>query len=429
MPINLLWLALFVSASGAFGSWDVGPELNRELKEQTDGRVQVVFEFRSRAESRGGQSFGIDPDLVADFVRTRVGVRLQPASWLRITATGMDARAPWYGRNAPGSARDPFDLHELTFELRPAAKTGFGASFGRLPANYGDTRLIGSPAWAYITRIYDGGRAWYRWKRLRLEALLLAPVKTDGTRWNRPVMGDRVEGMYNTIFFPRKASLEFYVLRHHQNRPGGYTGLGRFITDSFGAHLFGPLANGFRYNLEGVAQTGKIGALEHRAHAWVVQVGKQTTVLNRQFDAYAEYKFASGEHRVDRSGAFDQIYPAAHDKFGHADLIGWRNNRNLRVAAIWSVSKAVTLNAMYNNTWLADARDALYSTAGRAIARSAAGTAGTHVGQEADLYGSYRRSGFTIGAGYGQFFSGEFIRKTTPNVTPHYLYIFQSYTF
>jgi len=87
------------------------------------------------------------------------------------------------------------------------------------------------------------------------------------------------------------------------------------------------------------------------------------------------------------------------------------------------------VNAMYNNSWIADPRDAAYNTQGRPIARAPLGNAGTHIGQEADLYFTYKRSGWTMGAGYGHFFPGEFIRKTTPGASPQYAYVFQSYTF
>ena len=42
---------------------------------------------------------------------------------------------------------------------------------------------------------------------------------------------------------------------------------------------------------------------------------------------------------------------------------------------------------------------------------------------------TYKKSGWTTGAGYGYFFSGEFIRRTTPAVDPQYMYVYQSYSF
>jgi hypothetical protein len=423
-----IFLALLV-CSVSSASWDIGKDLNGALAERTDGQVQLIFELRSRAEYRPGQSFGSEPDLFADFTRYRIGVIYKPAPWVRFVAVGMDARAPLYGTPAPSSARDPLDLHEGYVEFRPEAKTGFGAIGGRQAANYGDTRLIGSPQWGYLPRTYDGARVYWRGRKFRLEALLLSPVKLTSTAWNRPVLGDRVMGTYNSFEVHKHVSTELYVLRHHQNRPGGFNGIGRSITNSFGAHVFGPLPNMFRYSIEAVTQFGDIGPLPHRANAWVVQASKRTNLAGRALDVIAEYKYASGGSRPDRSGTFDQLFPAAHDKLGHADVLGWRNVRNLKTTAAWSWTKSFTVNAMYNNSWLADSRDAVYNSQGRPVARSASGTAGSHIGQEADLFVTYKKSGWTMGAGYGYFFSGEFIRRTTRGVDPQYAYVYQSYSF
>ena len=179
-------------------------------------------------------------------------------------------------------------------------------------------------------------------------------------------------------------SSDLYFLGRRQNRPGGFTGTGTLAVDSFGTRIFGPLGGGYRYTLEAIKQTGHVGLLPHRAYAWVAQVGHK--FASKPFDAYVEYKFASGESRPEYSGAFDQLYPAAHDKLGHADVLGWRNVKNWRATATWTGKPGLTVNLMYNNSWLADRRDALYNSQGRAIARSADGSAGSHIGQELDLF-------------------------------------------
>jgi hypothetical protein len=425
---RLLPMLVCACVSG-YASWDVGKDLNANIAEHSNRKAQLIFEFRTRLEYRPGQSFGIEPDLFADFTRFRFGLSVKPASWIRLVGVAMDARAPLYGTPAPSSARDPIDLHEAYIEIRPEQKLGFGATLGRQTANYGDTRLVGSPQWAYIPRTYDGARVFWRWSRLRLEALVLSPVRLTSAGWNKPVMGERLEGTYNTLSLHKHATLELYALRKYQNRAGGFNGVGRLIVNSFGAHLYGPIANGYRYNIEVIGQTGDIGPLPHRANAWAVQIGKNTSVAGKSLDLMSEYKYASGDSRSDRSGTFDQLYPAAHDKLGHADVLGWRNNRNLKGLAVLSWSKSIAVNLMYNNTWLADRRDAVYNLQGRPLARSISGTAGSHVGQEADLFVGYKRSGFTIGAGYGYFFPGEFIRRTTHGVSPQYAYVYQGYSF
>ena len=84
---------------------------------------------------------------------------------------------------------------------------------------------------------------------------------------------------------------------------------------------------------------------------------------------------------------------------------------------------------MYDNFWLASRKDALYNSGGQAIVRSAAGTAGRHVGQETDLFVTYRYKHFLLGGGYGLLLAGEFLRKTSPGVSPSYWYLFHTYTF
>jgi hypothetical protein len=91
--------------------------------------------------------------------------------------------------------------------------------------------------------------------------------------------------------------------------------------------------------------------------------------------------------------------------------------------------KGLALNVMYDNFWLASARDSLYNGQGRPIVTDAKGASGRHVGQEIDCYGTYSRKGFVFGAGFGHLFAGEFLQKTTPGVNTRYLYVFQSYSF
>jgi hypothetical protein len=160
-------------------------------------------------------------------------------------------------------------------------------------------------------------------------------------------------------------------------------------------------------------------------------VNRRWTAAGRPLDLSAEYKFASGSRNpqdASRSGTFDQLYPANHDKFGHADLFGWRNIHTVRSQAAYAATKSFTLIAMYTNSWLASRRDALYNGSGKAIYRSASGAAGRHIGQEADLFFTYKRGRLQFGAGYGRFFQGEFVRKVSPGRASEYLYVFHSYS-
>jgi hypothetical protein len=176
-------------------------------------------------------------------------------------------------------------------------------------------------------------------------------------------------------------------------------------------------------------QDGKTGLVDHRAYAWFSGISRRVQMV-RPLDLEAEYKYASGsQNAATRDNTFDQLYASNHDRFGRADLFGWRNIQNVRSLETLHVTKPVAISVMYNNSWLASATDGLYNSSGAVIVRSAKGTAGTHIGQEADLFGTYQASGWTFGAGMAHVFMGDFLRATTPGVNTRYLFVFQSYTF
>ncbi len=401
------------------------------MARETGNRVQFSLEAKQRAENRTGQVFGRDRDLAADYIRTRFGMTVRPLKWVRLTGLAQDTRAPFYGLPAPGNVRDTLDLQEGYVELMGESQTGPGATFGRQMINYGDTRLIGSPQWAYTARTWDTARLYYVTRKARLEFLRISPVVTQLDQFNRPVLGDHIWGAYNTFKDVwGKNAVDVYVLRHDQNRPGGFTGPGRLGINLVGSRWAIPLPASFRLTMEGILQNGKVGPLPHRAGAWVGQLGYKTTVFKKPVDFANEYKYASGTNPASgHSGTFDQLYPAAHDKLGHVDLIGWRNVHNIRSIATLNARKTWQWILMYNNTWLADPRDALYNVQGRAIARVANGSAGRHVGNEIDLYSNYQFGGFTVSAGIGQFIPGEFVRRATPGAHSRLIYLSTSYGF
>jgi hypothetical protein len=174
-----------------------------------------------------------------------------------------------------------------------------------------------------------------------------------------------------------------------------------------------------------------VGPAHHRGAAWFSSLSRRWTLAGKPLDVSGEYKFASGARNpkdASLSRTFDQLYPANHDKFGHQDLFGWRNIHNVRSLATYGVAKNFAVNFMYNNSWLASAFDSLYNGSGKSIVKSANGWAGRHVGQEADVFATYKYKHFQAGAGYGYLFPGVFIQRTTPGVAPSYLYVFHTYS-
>ncbi|MFB3778464.1 MAG: alginate export family protein [Bryobacteraceae bacterium] len=431
-------LSALCVAKAAGPAWDAPARVSGWVSGRTDGRLLISAESRGRYERRTGQAFGNELDLSATLYRNRLSVSVTPARWLKLSGAVQDSRAPGYGANAPSSARDQADLLEGYLELFSNRKQGFGMTAGRMLLAYGETRLIASSQWGNVIRGFDGVRTSWRSNRATLEALWFSPVKARVGEFNRPVPGERLWGTYNV--FPNLFGThlaEAYVLRHDQNAPAGFTGGNRAAgTDrlgitTLGGRLAGPLPHGLEYSLEGVLQRGKVESASQRGAAWFSALSRRWMVSGKPLDLTGEYKYASGTRDPEdatRAGTFDALFPSAHDKFGHMDLFGWRNIHSAQSVVTFGVSAAFSVNFMYNSWWLASARDALYSSAGRALARSADGSAGRHIGQETDVFATYRYRRFTFGAGYGRLFKGEFIRKATPGVEPTYLYVFHTYT-
>lgn len=432
-------LLLVLTAIASAQNWDPGDRINASISHATHEKLKLNFEFRSRYEDRSGQVFGRAPDVATDLVRTRLGATYTPRPWIKISGLVQDGRAPWYGPGAPNSARDPLDLQEAYVELFGNRKTGWAATIGRQMINYGEGRIIGSPQWAPLARTWDTVRVGYRFPRAQFEFVLLSPIKVVIGQFNKPVLGDRIWGTYNA--FPnlfRKTLLEAYILRHDQNRIGGFAGGNRLVgtdrlgVNTFGGRLVGPIAAGWRYSLEGALQNGRVGAASHRAGAWHSALLHKWTVYGKPLDFSAEYNFASGTGNprdTSRVSTFDQMYGANHDKFGHVDVLGWRNLHNLRSLTTLAVAKGWALNFMFDEFWLASKRDFLYNLQGRPIVQSVDGAAGRHVGREADLFATYRGKHWQLGAGGGYFFKGRFVRATTPGASPVLLYVFHTYSF
>jgi len=417
--------------SAAQAQSDPVQNLAQTLKEATHDEFNLTFEERTRWEEKDGVNFGKSVDQQDMLSRIRIGADFTPVPWFTISGMGQDARAPFYGANAPNSVRDTMDLQEGYIELFAKKKTGFGAIFGRQMLNFGESRLIGSPQWSNVSRTFDVGRMYYRASKARYEVLMVSPVKVLPDQFNTPDLGERIWGMYDTFTgIWRGASVDAYALRHSQNKIGGWTGAGTLGTDTFGGRLYGKLPAQFAYSFEGIGQTGHVGLLTQRAWAGFAGASRKTIVLGKSLDFSGEYKVASGTGPGQtNSGTFDQLSPANHDKFGQEDLFGWRNLRTLKSLETLGITKSFALNVMYSDHYLDSRADSLYNSAGSVIATSKTGIAGTHVGQELDSFVTYKYGAHLFGAGVGHFFKGEFITETTKNINPRYFYVFQQYSF
>ena len=180
----------------------------------------------------------------------------------------------------------------------------------------------------------------------------------------------------------------------------------------------GKLPLGLDYGTEIADQVGSSAGDRVRAWAghWVVGY----TLANKRYRPriFTELNRASGDAnpRDGIRGGFDPLFPSTHDKLGLTDLFTWTNLVHSRTGLGFTLRPRLTVTLAYNSFWLANARDALY-VGGKAVARSGDGSAGRHVGQQADLQATWAPSRSTqVNAGCGRLFPGGFLDRTTASV-------------
>jgi hypothetical protein len=192
--------------------------------------------------------------------------------------------------------------------------------------------------------------------------------------------------------------------------------LGRLESATVGARWLGTLPAGLDYNTEMALQRGSLASDDISAWAGHWLVGR-TTGTKATFRLSGEYNYASGDRdpKDGRRNTFDQLYPTAHDKYGLADQVGWRNVHHLRTAADVKPNAKWTISGSYHSWWLASRTDGLYSASGAVLVRPVAGFTGTHVGQEIDAQTTYPLSPrIHVSGGYAYIIAGAFLKAATP---------------
>lgn len=369
-----------------------------------DGKLRLIGETRIRYEDRSKVNFGAGRDYNVAILRQRAGFSFKPSKGVEFRVVGQDTRAPLFGHNAPSSLREGTDLYEAYVDLFDDRKKGFAMRVGRTTLSYGDTRLIGSPQWANLTRVYEMARTQWRTGSNRYELLFISPVQIYINRFNRSHLREHAVGTYNVI----GKKFEIYGFRHVQP--------GTLEAAIAGGRIMQPLGK-WRLTLEPVAQRVTRSGSTSPEGALVVNFSRKVAGV----DINSEYKYASP--------GFDQMYPAIHDKLGHEDLFAWRNLHNARVFATWRLPRGVAWNFMYNANWLADPRAGVFNTQGRLITRDPRSNPAHWAGQEFDSYVNWQvRPHFVLSGGFGVYFNGGFFKANTPGRSPAFFYLSHTFT-
>ncbi|HWB84577.1 MAG TPA: alginate export family protein [Bryobacteraceae bacterium] len=399
------------------------------------GWLQLQGEYRIRAEGVTNRGFADGQGDGYLLHRIRIGVRLQPTDWLQFVAEGQDSRI-FLNDKVPSTPPNegPMDLRVGYVQLGDPASSHISVRAGRQDLIFGEQRLVGNTPWSNLGRSFDAIRVTLRDGGYRLDAFASSVVVPNLSGFDRPQAGNNLHGLYGHAekLVPHGVIEPYVLWRLAPRQAAENASIANLDFKTVGMRWAGSIPGGIDYSTEMAMQRGSLGPDRMRAWAGHWMGGYTIAGPDWKPRISAEYNFASGDadpHDGVR-GTFDSLYPTSHGKYGLCDQVGWRNIRDLRFGVDGKPSSKFSVSVNYHDWWLANARDGLYNSGGTLIVRNAAGTAGTHVGQETDLDASYAFSKeMRFGAGVGHIFPGQFLKQTTTGRGYTYPFVVADYTF
>ncbi len=288
---------------------------------------------------------------------------------------------------------------------------------GRQMFALGTERLVGTRYGLNVPQAFDGTRANIYAGRNRLQLFYVRPVESRlGNFDDRSSHRQALWGVYETHWFTpdQTMGMDVYYLGFRDRQAVVQQGTGREMRATFGARWFGS-ASGWHWNFEQAYQTGRFA--NGRISAWGIanEVGKVLPTLPLSPDVTIRADYITGDkdpaHRSMQG--FDPMFPKGK-YFGGLSPIGPRNIIDIHPAITVHLPKRVSLEVDGMAYWRQSLGDGVYDTPGQLL-RAGNPTQGRFIGKQAEIaLGWQATPELSLGASYGTFFPGEFIRNTGP---------------
>ena len=382
--------------------------------------MRIGVEHRGRLEGVTGAGFADESEDLYWLNRFRVTARVAPRPWLTLGFQAQDARVQGRDGATTGAPfRDQFDVRLAYADIGHFDRSRLAVRAGRQELVFGDQRLVGHANWLNTARSFDGTRVVFRHQKARIDGFASSVVTMRPDRINDSGGGNYFFGTVAQLaVLPLAGIVEPYEfvrrardLRTEGGAPGDLT------SSTTGVRFAGKFSVKTDYNVEMAVQRGSLGSDTISAWAGHWLAGRAISLRTIPSRIFGEYNVASGDETPGDGirGTFDQLYPTAHDKYGLADQVGWKNVHHLRTGLEMRPHPKLAISGSYHSYWLESPRDALYSASGAVLGRIAAGAPNRHVGQELDIQAAYTPSvRVQVTGGYAHLFTGPFLRAATP---------------
>jgi hypothetical protein len=265
-------------------------------------------------------------------------------------------------------------------------------------------------------------RALYTSPKWDVDAFWVQPVVANPNRFDSSNNHLNFSGLWVTHKPIPGTAVEAYLLNLNNTVSKATQG----SVWTIGGRFSGDVRKRLLFDFEGMNQTGDAGGKTDSARAATGGLGWNFDCLPWNVSFWTYYDYASGT--PDPNGSvnrtFNQLFPAGHTYFGYLDLVGRQNIRDLNFQVSSNPQPWVTLLLQYHIFRLATAKDALYSSSGKALRKDPTGAAGTDVGSEIDFLVNLHLTPYQdITFGYSELFADEFIKKTGPGQNAGLLYV------
>jgi hypothetical protein len=348
--------------------------------------VTLFGEVRSRSEwDRPGGS--VQPDLFT-YLRSRLGVRVDPSSAVRVVMQLQDSRV----LGSSTTAANSIDLHQAYIDLSDGASMTWRA--GRQEIALGNERLVGPVNWSNTGRSLDGVRLVMQPKGGQWAATAFAAVAEERGRHFGTETTPDDDRTVAGVFASRSlgsATFESTLLYDGTARYRSYVDARRYTIDS---RFRSPRITGLRMgvDLEAALQFGRqefapggtppAPTVGQRVAAWLagVRVGGITAPTSPR--AWLGVDWLSGDATpADGSySAFSTMYATNHPFYGTLDLIADpatstrdRGLVDLLAVAVLPIRRASVRIETHRFLLASAANEALGFEADASIARSVGG--------------------------------------------------------
>jgi alginate export protein len=281
---------------------------------------------------------------------------------------------------------------------------------GRQLMPLGSERLVGARYGPNVPLAFDGVRADLHAGSARLSLFRAEPVKAGPDAFDdRAFSAKALWGAYATL-----PNLDVYYLgyRHHGATFGGR--MGDEHRDSFGARSFGHTGD-WRWNVEGVLQTGRFDGRRIRAWTLGSEVGRRFPHGPLHPDVRLRFDVISGDKdpHDGKLETFNALFPKGK-YFGELSPVGPYNIVNLNPAVSLDLGRNVSLGLAAMAYWRYARSDGIYDIPGNLV-RAPGASRARFIGKQAEVTLDWQATPeLDLSTSLSAFGPGAFIRQTGP---------------